>query len=446
MTLLCSFASVASAEWHEKVLYSFQGGSDGAVPAGGIVFDKAGNLYGATEDGGASNCDGPGQCGTVYQLKPPVQLGGAWTETVLYVFNGHAQNDGATPEGGLVMDGAGNLYGTTGYGGTGPCTLLGGAVGCGTVYELSPPARQGDPWKEKILYSFQGGNDGFVASGDLGFDKAGNLYGATLFGGGKGTTCDSLYGGQCGVVFELSPPKTKGGKWTEKVLHRFAGGTDGASPNGGLVLDSKRAVYGTTMTGGNHTNQHCVNPYGISCGTVFKLAPSAGAHWTETTLHRFRGYPNDGDLPSAGLVFDTNGTLFGTTTGGGSQGTGMVFRLSTPKSGRQWAEKILQTFNSTSDGALPRAGLIFDSAGTLYGTTSGGGTVGGGTIFRLRWTGDSWRLTVVYDFKGAPDGSYSSGKLTLDRAGNLYGTTQQSGDTGQNCGHLGCGVVFEVKQ
>jgi hypothetical protein len=239
---ILALAVNASAEWKEKVLYSFQGGTDGAIPAGAVVFDKAGNLYGATGDGGASTCDGPGQCGTVYQLAPPATKGGAWTETVLYIFKGHAQNDGATPEGGLVIDQAGNLYGTTGYGGSGSCTLLGGAVGCGTVYELSPPAKQGDPWTETVLYSFQGGNDGFVGFGDLVFDKAGNLYGATLFGGGKGTTCDSLYGGQCGTVFKLSPPKAKGGKWTEKVLHTFKGIAagahfgDGASPNGGLVL------------------------------------------------------------------------------------------------------------------------------------------------------------------------------------------------------------------
>jgi hypothetical protein len=172
LALICTVVSSAHAEWKEKVLYSFQGTPDGAVPTGAVVFDKAGNLYGATGDGGASNCDGPGQCGTVYQLSPPVQEGGSWTETVLYVFKGHAYNDGATPEGGLVIDAAGNLYGTTGYGGSGPCTLLGGAVGCGTVYELSPPAEHGDPWTETVLYSFQGGHDGFVASGDLVFDKA----------------------------------------------------------------------------------------------------------------------------------------------------------------------------------------------------------------------------------------------------------------------------------
>ena len=156
-----TLAVPASAEWKEKVLYSFQGVPDGATPTGAMVFDKAGNLYGATLYGGASTYDnGPGQCGTVYKLAPPATKGGAWTETVLYIFKGHAQNDGATPEGGLVIDEAGNLYGTTGYGGSGPCLLLGGAVGCGTVYELSPPAKQGNPWMETVLYSFQGARTG----------------------------------------------------------------------------------------------------------------------------------------------------------------------------------------------------------------------------------------------------------------------------------------------
>src|SRR5579872_6295890 len=179
-------ASMASAEWKEKVLYSFQGGTDGATPAGGVVFDQRGNLYGATLDGGSSSCPSPQQCGTVYQLAPPAQKGGAWAETVLYVFKGHDQNDGASPEGGLIIDNAGNLYGTTGYGGSGPCILLGTAVGCGTVFELSPPAKQGDPWKETVLYSFQGNKDGYVPFGDLVFDRFGNLYGGTLYGGGLG--------------------------------------------------------------------------------------------------------------------------------------------------------------------------------------------------------------------------------------------------------------------
>jgi uncharacterized repeat protein (TIGR03803 family) len=442
LALACSFVPVASAEWKEKVLYSFQGVPDGATPTGAVVFDKAGSLYGATGDGGASTCDGPGQCGTVYQLAPPTQKGGAWTETVLYVFRGHAQNDGATPEGGLVIDEAGNLYGTTGYGGSGPCLLLGGAVGCGTVYELSPPAKQGDPWTETVLYSFRGGKDGYVASGDLVFDKTGNLYGATLFGGGKGTTCDSLYGGQCGTIFKLSPPKTKGGKWTEKVLQSFGGGADGASPNGGLVLDSKGVIYGTTSSGGN---QSCKGDGYLGCGTVFKLAPSlaTSARWGETILHRFQGYPNDGELSSAGLVLDSEGSLYGTTTGGGSQAAGVVFRLSVGKSARFWAEDILHTFSGTTDGALPRAGLTFDSAGNLYGAARGG-TLPGGVLFRLIPTsGHEWTYSLLYNLRGSPDGKWPDATLVFGGRLARYGTTTEGG-TGGAC-QQGCGVVFEAE-
>jgi hypothetical protein len=127
-----------------------------------------------------------------------------------------------------VIDGQGNLYGVTAYGGTGDCVLLGVSAGCGTVYELSAPAEKGGAWKETILYSFPTAKQGYFPNGNLVFDGAGNLYGATTYGGGKGTTCDAFYGGNCGTVFKLSPPKTKGGNWTEKVLHSFAGGTDGA--------------------------------------------------------------------------------------------------------------------------------------------------------------------------------------------------------------------------
>jgi uncharacterized repeat protein (TIGR03803 family) len=426
-----TLAVPASAEWKEKVLYSFQGAPDGAVPAGGVVFDKAGNLYGATLGGGASTCDGPGQCGTVYKLAPPATKGGAWTETVLYVFKGHAQNDGATPEGGLVIDEAGNLYGTTGYGGSGPCLLLGGAVGCGTVYELSPPAKQGDPWTETVLHSFQGGKDGYVASGDLVFDTAGNLYGATLFGGGKGTTCDSLYGGQCGTVFKLSPPKTKGGKWTEKVLHSFAGATDGAQPNGGLVLDGKGNVYGTTYAGGRE-----------DWGTVFALGPPnrKGGAWTEKQLHVFTT-GNAGGLPSAGVIFDLNGNLYGTTLG-------TLFRLAPPsKKSDHWERTTLYAFcNQGGGGCEPEGSLILDSSGRLYGTTYYGfGEELYGSVFRLRAPakeGEAWVVDYLYGFLSAPDGLYPAAQLVFDKAGNLYSTTTGGGRG--TCSRY-CGTVFEVK-
>jgi hypothetical protein len=259
LALVIFASTLSAAEWKEKVLYSFQGGANGSVPAGGVVFDKAGNLYGVTSDG------------VVFQLKPPVQKGHAWTENMLYVFQGVSKGDGSTPSGGLMIDTAGNLYGVTAYGGTGNCILLGSLVGCGTVYEISPPKQKGRAWKETILYSFPTSKQGYLPSGNLVFDSAGNLYGATTFGGGKGTTCNNFYQ-YCGVVFELSPSKTKGGKWTEKVLHSFAGGTDGANPNGGLALDGEGNVYGTTYAGGN-----------TDWGTAFELKPPnlKSGVWTE---------------------------------------------------------------------------------------------------------------------------------------------------------------------
>ena len=436
LLFILTLATTASAQWNEKVLYSFQGIPDGAVPTGGVVFDTQSNLYGATGDGGASTCNGPGQCGTVYQLKP-AQKGEAWTETVLYIFKGHAQNDGATPESGLVIDQAGNLYGVTGYGGSGPCTLLGRAVGCGTVYEVSPPAKQGDPWKEKVLYSFEGGKDGYVASGDLVFDQAGNLYGATLFGGGKGTTCDSLYGGQCGTVFKLSPPKTKGGKWTEKVLHSFAGGTDGANPNGGLVLDDRGAVYGTTYGGGNQGGQ-CGS---VGCGTAFGLRPPTtnAEVWPERILHRFMG-GSDGAGPRGGMVSDTKGYLYGTTLS-------TVFRLTPPsnKSG-SWKEAILFAFcNGNQGGCEPEGSLRFDTSGRLYGTTYYGfGEELYGSVFCLKppqKNGEPWLIDYLYGFVDAPDGLYPAAGLVFDKAGNLYGTTTGGGRG--TCSRY-CGTVFQA--
>jgi hypothetical protein len=434
-TVILSLASAASAEWKEKVLYSFQGLPDGSVPVGAVVFDKAGNLYGTTQDGGSSSCPSVVQCGTVYQLAPPAKQGGPWTETVLYIFKGNTSKDGASPYGGLVIDAAGNLYGTTGYGGTGNCTVLGSKLGCGTVFELSPPKQKGGKWTETVLYSFPTPKQGFSPAGDLVFDGAGNLYGATTYGGGYGTNCGDAYYQYCGTVFELSPPKTKGGKWTEKVLHSFAGGTDGANPNGGLVLDSKGAVYGTTYFGGNRGGQ-CGS---VGCGTAFQLKPPAtkGAAWTEKQLHLFAG-GNDGRLPSAGVTFDSKTNLYGTTVG-------TVFRLAPPstKSGR-WKETILYAFNSCETGCDPEGKLTFDGLGNLYGTTYSAQSVSG-TVFRLRPPGQKqhvWTFSLLYGFQGTPDGAQPAASLVVDNSGNLYSTTTKGG-TG-TCSFYGCGTVFKV--
>jgi uncharacterized repeat protein (TIGR03803 family) len=435
----------SAAEWKEKVLYSFQGlPNDGAYPAGGVVFDQAGNLYGATTYGGANDCPGITQCGIVFQLQAPAQRGGAWSEHVLYVFKGVNSNDGDAPVGGVIFDQSGNLYGTTAYGGTGKCELFGGRVGCGTVYELVPPKQKGGAWTERVLHSFQSGKDGYFPWGNLTFDSGGNLYGATQYGGGYGS-CNAPYYQFCGTVFKLSPPKTKDGKWTEQVLYAFKSGSDGANPNGGLVFDNKGRIYGTTYFGGNESGECNGGVGGTGCGTVFALDPPMrkGSTWTEKVIHRFDGL--DGGSPAGGVVFGRNGDLYCTTLGGGGGNfpSGAVIQLES-HSDRTWTEQMLHSFQDNSDGGEPRSTLVFDAEGDLYGTATGGGPVGGGTIFRLRPTGDSWSFTAPYDFTGAPDGSYPFGNLIFDEAGSLYGTTQYGG-SGQTCGRNGCGTVFMVR-
>jgi hypothetical protein len=241
-------------------------------------------------------------------------------------------------------------------------------------------------------------------------------------------------------VYELSPPKQKNGKWTEKVLHNFAGVEigkqygDGASPNGGLVLDSKGAIYGTTYIGG----YNCPHNSNQGCGTAFELDPPTkeGAAWTETILHHFNRDAPDNGLPSAGFVMDAKGYLYGTTVG-------TVFRIDPPstKSGH-WKETILYTFSEDAYG--PQDTLIFDQAGNLYGTTYSGNSFSG-TVFRLKppaQKGGAWSFGILYGFTRAPDGAQPAANLIFDKYGKLYSTTQKGG-TG-TCGSFGCGTVFEV--
>jgi uncharacterized repeat protein (TIGR03803 family) len=421
--------SNASASSKEQVLYSFQGIPDGSIPVGGVVLDASGNLYGATTDGGSSSCGGIAQCGTVYQLKPPSRQGGAWAESILYVFQGQANNDGKT----------GELYGTTAYGGTGACP-----AGCGTVYELTPPTIPGESWTESVIYSFQGGNDGYVPTGNLVFDGAGNLYGATYYGGGFGV-CDQGIYPYCGTVFELRPPKTKGGAWTEKVLYSFKSGTDGADPNGNLVFDKKGALYGTTFFGGN---EGCQQDAGVGCGTVFRLSPPAkkGHAWGYEVLYRFNNGPQsvhgDGENPAAGVVLGKDGIIYGTTERGVTA-DGTLFALAPPtKRGEPWKEMLLHFFGiSYNDGVFP-LGLVLDSKGDLYGPASEGAS-GSGEIFQLRPPKNEKPsvYTVLYDFMAPPDGVDPIGYLTFDAGGNLCGVTQLGG-TGA-CEGGGCGTAFE---
>jgi len=301
-----------------SVLHYFTG-PDGAVPRGGLILDKAGNLYGATTIGGSGY-------GTVFKLDT------AGTETVLWAFT---PDNGSEPSATLLRDGAGNLYGTT-FTGSGP-------FGLGVVFKLDTTNT------ETVLHRFNG-PDGARPVGDLTRDTAGNLYGTTPFGGRFGH----------GTVFKLAATSKENSTGTKTVLHSF-NGSDGDQSFAGLVLDELGNLYGTTAYGGT-----------FNAGTVFKV-DSTG---TETVLYTFTGGA-DGAVPNSGLVRDTAGNFYGTTVRGGISGRGTVFKLDT-----MGTETVLHSFN-TSDGTDPYSGLVRDTAGNLYGTTSNGGISDNGTVFKV---------------------------------------------------------------
>jgi len=317
--------------WTESVLYGFGfNGGDGSSPMAGPILDAAGNLYGTTYLGGGQGV------GTVFDLTPNPD--GSWTHTVLHTFYPSQWGDaGIWPYAGLILDAAGNLYGTT---------VGGGAYGYGVVFELTP--NLDGSWTESVLYSFTGGTDGANPYAGLIFDNTGNLYGATVGGG--------LYG--YGVVFKLKPHAN--GSWTEKVLHKFTGGKEGANPYAALVFDIAGNLYGTTVNGG---------PYGY--GVAYKLTPNTAGCWTPKILHKFTG-GKDGANPYAALVLDAAGNLYGTTWAGGTHGLGVVFKLNLGPDGK-WGEHVLHAF-AGQPARNPYAGLVLDRAGNLYGTTATGDT------------------------------------------------------------------------
>ncbi len=378
--------------------------SDGGNPLGAVIMDKAGNLYGTTALGGASGAC----CGTVFKLDT------SGNETVLHSFTG-SPGDGANPFAGLVMDAAGNLYGTTVNGGASSAC----SGGCGTVFKLDTSGNL------TVLHSFTSSpGDGAHPNAGLIMDVAGNLYGTTT-GGGTGP-CNGF--SSCGTVFKLDA------SGNETVLHTFTG-SDGAGPYASLLMDAVGNLYGTTAQGGAIPN--C----GSGCGTVFKLDASGNF----TVLHSFTGSPADGFFSKAGLIMDAAGNLYGTTLGGtgtctnpsGIAGCGIVFRLDASGS-----ETVLHNFTGSPDGQNPAAALIMDRAGNLYGTTYAGGASSGcasggcGTVFML----DASRNEIIlhsYTNFTASDGAEPAAAMIMDGAGNLYGTTNQGGASGY-------GTVFKL--
>jgi uncharacterized repeat protein (TIGR03803 family) len=398
MALICAgilAAAVPAQAQTLTVLHSFTGGNDGKYPTAGLTMDRAGNFYGTTAYGGASDV------GVVFRLSP---AGSGWVLTPLYSFQG-PPNDGEIPYSGVVFGPDGSLYGTTNDG---------GQYGRGTVYRLRPsPAACHSvicPWEETVLHSFGGSDrDGsYPGYGSLVFDQAGNIYGTAENGGTGGS----------GVVFELTPSN---GGWTESILRNFVE-EGGYYPFGGLIFDSSGNLYGTTSAGGTDDT-----------GVIYQLSPS-GSGWIYNVLAS-----NEFENAStcSGVVMDGQGNLFGTA--GCFGGGGGVFEL-TPSNG-SWTFNALYTFSGSNTG--PRDSPTLDAAGNIHGTSSGTGLYNEGEVFKLTPSNGGWTYTSV-SFNGS-NGSDPMGSVILDAAGNIYGTAYYGGNGSCNVeGITGCGVVWEI--
>jgi uncharacterized repeat protein (TIGR03803 family) len=385
----------------ERVLYNFcsaQNCADGSAPVSSLLIDANGNLFGTAAEGGITGglCQAPG-CGTVFERTRAGAL------KILYKFSGNP--DGISPQASLIEDANGNLYGTTAYGGnTGAC----GTYGCGTIFEL---VNNAGTYSEKILYAFSGGSDGATPRAALLRDASGNLYGTTSVGGN--TTCQ--FG--CGTVFKI----TSSG--AEQTLYAFTGGADGATPDAGLIDDSAGNLYGTAMYAGRFGGG-CST---LGCGVIFRITPAG----RQITLYRFKGR-TDGEWPRSSLLRDSSGNLFGTTVSGGgtgnvacsieSNGCGVVFELTKGTLRTVYAFK-----GYPGDGQNPSAALVSDALGNLYGTSYRGGPSNDGTVFKITPDGAE---TVLHNFAGGRDGLSPEAAPSFDTQGNLYGTALYGGRDG----------------
>ncbi len=401
---LLLFAENAMASGpQEHTLYTFSGQSHGGGPfeMDGLIADQAGNLYGTARGGGQ------GGGGVVFELTPPSAAGGRWIQTVLYSFP--YGGDGDFPMGGLTLDAAGNLYGTTAYSGT---------TGNGSVFELSPPAIPGGAWTETTLHHFAGGSDGEVPVSGVILDSNGNVYGTTYYGGAA----------NAGTVFQLLPPAVQGGAWTETLLHTFTESHSiypgGAYPDGGLLLSAEGALLGTTTGSG-------ANSYGM----VFKLDPPATGQttWREEVLHSFAG-GSDGADPLGDLALAPGGGFYGVATDGGSSSYGTIYQMTPPaEPGGSWTETTAYTFTGGGNDAYPVS--VVSHSGNLYGTAGGYDLSYYGEVFELTLQSGVWVETILHQFADM-DGDYPVARLTFN-SGKFYGTTLLGGANQQ-------GVFFEV--
>jgi uncharacterized repeat protein (TIGR03803 family) len=367
-------ATAVHAAHKFQVLYAFKDKADGGRPRGSLMLDGKGNLYGTTIEGGDADC----LCGVVFRLSP----GGK--ETSLYAFHG---DDGYHPVGGLVRDKAGNLFGVT---------QEGGQTFDGVVFRVGADGR------ETVLHSFGGIPDGSGPNDGLAIDSDGNLYGATTYGGiGDGT------------VFKVAPDGSG------SILHTFKdGANDGAYAYSSVIRDRHGNLYGTTMDGGSGGAQQ-------GPGILYKLSPAG----TFTVLYHFRDSV-DGGYPAAAPMMDNVGNLYGTTIGGGNFGKGAVYKYAP-----DGTYSVLHSFGGTGDGEYGLGRLIMDADGSLYGVTQGGGRACDcGVVFRLAPDGT---YTLLHRFTGGNDGGHPPDGLAMDKAGNLFGTAYDGGQ-------YGAGLVFKI--
>jgi hypothetical protein len=421
--LLFLAGSALASSPSETVIYNFS--SDYSTPVFNFVADSAGNLYGP----GASGNDAA--YGFIFKLS---HTSGSWKQTILFTFNG---TNGNAPSTALVLDSKGNLYGATSQGGTGDCKEGNQVVGCGVVFELSPPS-SGDIWTETILHNFAGGSDGIYPNGNLVFDSAGNLYGTTWFGGNS-SNCTGAWEG-CGTAFRLKPPAKSGGAWTETVLAKF-NNTDGSYPNS-LVFEKSGLFYGTASSGGTE-----------NAGVFFELQGS-GSKWTETVLYNFLGGSNAGG-PASLVTQGSN--LFGVSYDGEYK-YGTIFEL-TPSASGTWTESVVYDFTGGADGVSPNPAITFDSSGNLYSTTYFGGLTsecnwtgpgGCGVVYKLTPSANetAWTQSVLYTFNDTgTDNNLPSAGVIFGKGGLLYGSTAYGGTAtcdSEKGGNVGCGTVYKM--
>jgi uncharacterized repeat protein (TIGR03803 family) len=418
LTLFACSISLAQAA-AETVIHSFNAPRVGYNPEAKLLIGKGGTLYGTTAHG-----YGRVSYGSVFKLTPRAKLGGyGWT--LLHEFKGQAGGDGELCMAAVAMDSSGALYGTT---------FEGGGPNNGTIFRLTPPPKGGTAWTETILYDFANALAGTNPEGALIRDPEGNFYGTTSSGNS----------GTVGGVFELSPPSKGQTAWQYSVLYAFQNTPDGAEPQSALVRDAAGALYGTTTYGGMLCTPPGQNQ--TSCGMVFKLTPPAKGQtaWTETVLYRFTGQA-DGYYPVATLLNDTNGVLYGTTTGNDLNEYGTVFSLAPPVQGQMaWSFSLLHTFVCGSgDGCLPLGRLTFDTKGNLDGTTKYGGAYNvfdGGVVFALTPPAQgqsNWTESILWSFGGSGDGALPVAGLAVDSSGNLFGSTYLGGAVNE-------GALFEI--